>query len=195
MKGMGRPREFSEEEVLDAALEAFWSRGFEATSVQDLVDATGLSRASLYGAFGDKEALFEAVLAHYAARTARIARELEEAPSARAGIERFMLRFVEGASAPGGPRGCFMQLSVSECQPARPAVARAAAEGARQTEEGLLRALQRGKKAGELPASLEAKATARLLAVTLQGVAAAARAGRSREELREVVRQAVRLLG
>lgn len=191
---MGRPREFSEEQVLDAALQVFWARGFEATSVQELVDATGLSRASLYGAFGDKEALFGRVLAHYGARAEATARELEEAPSARAGIERFLLQSFERLVPRSGPRGCFVQLSVSECQPARPAAAKAAEGGARETEQGLLRALRRGKKAGEFRAALDAKATARLLWIMLQGIASAARAGRSRDELREVVRQAVRLL-
>ena len=63
---MARPREFDDSVVLDAAVERFWNRGYEATSVRDLIEATGLTGASLYNAFGDKRALFRAALAHYA---------------------------------------------------------------------------------------------------------------------------------
>lgn len=63
--GMGRPRQFDEAEVLDAAMVLFWTRGFAACGMQDLQDATGLSRASLYNAFGSKQGLFVAVIAHY----------------------------------------------------------------------------------------------------------------------------------
>jgi TetR/AcrR family transcriptional repressor of nem operon len=191
---MGRPREFAEGEVLDRALQTFWARGYEATSVQDLVEATGLSRASLYGAFGDKDALFSRVLGHYRAMVARAFEELEQAPSARAGLEKFLLSNLDAACPVEGPRGCFLQLAANECQPARPEVAAAAVEAARSTEQALLKALRRGKKSGELAASLDEKGLARLLAVTVQGMAASARAGRTREELREVVKQAVRLL-
>jgi TetR/AcrR family transcriptional regulator, transcriptional repressor for nem operon len=62
---MARPREFDEDVVLDAAIQCFWNRGFEATSVKDLIDRTGITAASLYNAFGDKRALFRAALDHY----------------------------------------------------------------------------------------------------------------------------------
>jgi AcrR family transcriptional regulator len=191
---MGRPREFTESEVLGRALQTFWARGYEATSVADLVEATGLSRASLYGAFGDKDALFGRVLGHYRALMARASDALERAPSARAGIEQFLLGNLDAVCPVEGPRGCFLQLAANECQPARPEVAAAAVEAARLTEQALLKALRRGKRSGELAASLDDKGLARLLAVTVQGMAASARAGRTREELREVVKQAVKLL-
>jgi TetR/AcrR family transcriptional repressor of nem operon len=191
---MGRPRAFSEEEVLDNVLQTFWARGFEATSVQDLVDATGLSRASLYGAFGDKEALFERVLERYRQQLGQLGAELLATSSAREGIERYLLRSLEVVCSRSGPRGCFVQVSASERQPAPPAVARAAAEGARATEAALQEALQRGKRAGEFSKSLDEKVTARLLGVALLGLGAAARTGRSAEELRAVVRQLVRMV-
>lgn len=85
---MARPREFEEGEVLDRALHAFWSKGYEGTSVQDLVDETGLGRASLYGAFGDKEQLFKRVLAHYVERAGAEMSTLEDEPSALLALER-----------------------------------------------------------------------------------------------------------
>ena len=62
---MARPREFDEERVKEALMKIFWQKGYEATSMQDLVDATGLLKGSLYGAFGDKQALYMIALAHY----------------------------------------------------------------------------------------------------------------------------------
>ncbi len=65
---MARPREFDEETVLEAAVQCFWSRGFEATSVRNLIEKTGLTSASLYNAFGDKRALYQKALDHYVER-------------------------------------------------------------------------------------------------------------------------------
>jgi len=65
---MARPREFDEDVVLGKVLSVFWERGYDGTSVEDLVERTGLGRASLYGAFGDKERLFERALALYLSR-------------------------------------------------------------------------------------------------------------------------------
>jgi AcrR family transcriptional regulator len=193
---MGRPREFTESDVLDRALETFWARGYEGTSVRDLVDATGLSRASLYGAFGDKDALFARVLSRYCALAAQAADELDRGPSARAAVERYLLVNLDAAFGPvrGEPRGCFLQLAAAECGHTHPEVVEAAAEAGRQSEQRLRAALTRGKKSGELAASLDEKGVARLLAVTLQGMSLAARNGRTRQELREVVRQAMKLL-
>jgi TetR/AcrR family transcriptional repressor of nem operon len=63
--GMARPREFDEMAVLDATVQCFWSRGYEATSVKDLIQGTGVTAASLYNAYGDKRGLFRAALDHY----------------------------------------------------------------------------------------------------------------------------------
>lgn len=62
---MARPREFDEERVIEALTKVFWEKGYEATSMQDLVKATGLLKGSLYGAFGDKKVLYMKALAHY----------------------------------------------------------------------------------------------------------------------------------
>jgi TetR/AcrR family transcriptional repressor of nem operon len=192
---MGRPRAFVEDEVLESALRLFWERGYPATSVQDLVDATGLSRASLYGAFGGKEQVFERALDRYRARFGEALQRLADGGSARQALGRFFDTWLANLCDAKGPRGCFLQLSITEGEATTPAATRMAEESMKATESALSSVLQRGKASGELFASLDERATARLLLVVLQGLSTAARAGRSRASLRKIVDQTLALLG
>src|SRR5579871_5573106 len=108
---MARPREFDEGEVLDRALATFWEHGYEGTSIDDLVTATGLGRASLYGAFGDKERIFEKVLERYCSHLGDPLAAGAEG-SARAALERLLRTLVLKSSPKSGPRGCFLLSAV-----------------------------------------------------------------------------------
>ena len=191
---MARPREFDEQEVLDRALEVFWARGYEGASVADLTAATGLARASLYGAFGDKEGLYERALARYLERLDGLERMLADAPSARAGLRALFQAWIGHVCPARGPRGCFLQLSASLGPPESAVAGRLV----RRTSEALERAvaglLARGQRAGELAGSIDPPALARVLVILLQGLTAAARMGRPRRELEAAVEDALRLV-
>ncbi len=191
---MGRPRQFTEEQVLARASDLFWRRGYRATSVQDLVDATGLSRASLYGAFGGKEQILERTLDRYRRRFAVAGRALEEAGSAREGLCRFFDLWLSSACSPSGPQGCFLTQVATESDASTPAVGRMLRESMAQTEAAFRRALRRGKRSGELAADFDERGVARFLGVFLQGIATGARAGRTKPELSAAVKQALRIL-
>jgi AcrR family transcriptional regulator len=104
---MARPRSFDPDEALDRARDVFWQKGFQGTSLDDITAATGLAKPSLYAAFGDKNALFLKVLDRYHARiVASAARVLNEGPSAREAIERWLTGFVPFCSGTKGIRGC-----------------------------------------------------------------------------------------
>jgi len=104
---MARPRSFDPDEALDAARDVFWQKGFQGTSLDDITAATGLAKPSLYAAFGDKNALFLKVLDRYHARiVANAERILDEGPSARDAIERWLKGFVPFCSGIKGSRGC-----------------------------------------------------------------------------------------
>jgi TetR/AcrR family transcriptional regulator, transcriptional repressor for nem operon len=104
---MARPRSFDPDEALDAARDVFWQKGFQGTSLDDITAATGLAKPSLYAAFGDKNALFLKVLDRYHARiVANAQRILNEGPSARDAIERWLKSFVPFCSGIKGSRGC-----------------------------------------------------------------------------------------
>ena len=116
---VGRPRQFDVDQTLDAAMRAFWARGYEATSMADLMAATGLHKGSLYQAFGDKHALFIEALKRYLAEMARAgAKAIQTAPTPRDGLQRLghMLIDMTG-EAPDGPSGCMALNALSELAP------------------------------------------------------------------------------
>src|SRR6202790_2547237 len=104
---MARPRSFDPDEVLDLARDVFWQQGFQGTSLDDITAATGLAKPSLYAAFGDKNALFLKVLERYHARiVAQAERIINDGPSARDAVHRWLIGFVPFCSGVKGKRGC-----------------------------------------------------------------------------------------
>jgi AcrR family transcriptional regulator len=184
MKGMARPREFDEGEVLDRALATFWEHGYEGTSIDELVAATGLGRASLYGAFGDKEQIFAKALDRYCARmgdSLSISIGGGE-PSARVALGRLVRALVLKSSPKSGPRGCFL-LSTAVGGDAPAAAREAYADYTSRLECALTVLVRRGQESGELARTADAPSVARMLVVLLQGIAASARAGRTKAQL------------
>src|SRR4051794_10703691 len=92
---MARPREFDESEVIDAAERVFWTRGYDDTSMSDLLDATGIGRASLYSSFGGKDELLLRVLARHARRQDGMLKSLLDPPSGLAGVREFFRQGVD----------------------------------------------------------------------------------------------------
>ena len=186
MKGVARPREFDEDEVIDRALTTFWEHGYEGTSIDDLVAATGLGRASLYGALGDKERIFGRAVERYCARMGDALQTVDDDPSARAALGRLLRMLVTKSSPRSGPRGCFL-LSTAVGGDAPRAARDAYAEYTSRLERALVALVRRGQESGEFTREVDADAVARMLAVLLQGVAASARAGRARAQLEAAI--------
>jgi TetR/AcrR family transcriptional repressor of nem operon len=186
---MARPREFDEASVLDAALAVFWSKGFDGASIEDLVEATGLGRASLYGAFGDKRALFERVLDHYAT-AASAGDAVPEGASPNEALRTLTARWVKLACAPDHPRGCFLQQSciVDASAPmARDLTTRAA----RTRRKLLERIIADGQRTGAFASGTSPHDLAGFLLTVQQGIAASARIGASQRELEAVMEVAL----
>ncbi|MBD8893244.1 TetR/AcrR family transcriptional regulator [Roseibium litorale] len=111
--GPGRPRGYDEQEVLSAALQVFWRQGYEATSLDDLTGAMGLSRSSFYAAFGSKQGVLIAALKSYSATALSALRELADGP--REGAVRAMLQALSNPQ--GGPKGCLLVNCITELAP------------------------------------------------------------------------------
>jgi len=190
---MARPREFDEGEVLDRALATFWQHGYEGASIDDIVAATGLGRASLYGAFGDKERIFTKALERYCTRMGRALEIEDDEPSAREALGRLLRALVSKSSPKSGPRGCFL-LSTAVGGDA-PSLARDAyAKYTARLERALASLVRRGQETGELTRTADAQSVARMLTVLLQGISAGARAGRSKAQLEATIETALELV-
>lgn len=177
---MARPREFDEQAVLEACLDQFWAKGFAAVSMSDLEGATGLGRQSLYSAFGDKRALFAAVLERYAAAT-----EIWLAPLLRpeAGLAE-LRRYAKDALAAQrahGAHGCLVVKTLWDRDMEDSGLIRRAAAAAQRVREAFGQALERSAERGELLAG-DSEQRANLCFATLNGLAALRRSGVSEAE-------------
>jgi TetR/AcrR family transcriptional repressor of nem operon len=171
---MARPREFDRARVLDRAIEIFWQHGYEATSIQDLVDGMGIHRGSLYCAFGDKHGLFLAALDRYEeVFHSKILEQL--AGGSRRGRGRRAIRevfdeMVRSCAGRAGRKGCLMTNSAVELAARdRETAARVRAYTSR-LEEALCRAVQTAQADGEVSSRYGARPLARFLANSLQGL-------------------------
>jgi len=180
------------DQALDQALHVFWEKGYEGTSIADLIKAMGINPPSLYAAFGNKETLFKKVLNRYEARRDEIFEEAFAAPTAREAIERLFESVAERLSGKDGPSGCLMVQAAlcggEECDSVRKDLAARRAQG----EILIRKRLERGKKEGDLPKDADLVGLARYLATVMQGMAVQAAGGASRKELRAIANTALR---
>ena len=182
----GRPREFCTNAALAAALRVFWSKGYEGASLTDLTEAMGITRPSLYAAFGNKEALFRKALDLYEREKLAFMGQALEAPTARGVAER-MLTSALNMQTGSGPRGCLSVISSLACGGEAEAV-KAEVVARRASSEAALRArFERAQSEGDLPANVDAQGLVRYLIVVLQGMAVQAGSGVSRQDLSRVV--------
>lgn len=192
---MARPREFDEGAALEAAIQCFWSRGYEATSVRDLANAMGIAGPSLYNTFGDKRTLYRQALDHYVERgfCDRVRRfESELAP--RAAIGAFFDEIIELSLADDQRKGCLIVNSALELAPHDPEFQAALADVLRDMEAFFHRCVKAGQDTGAINASLPADDLARMLLGLLMGLRVLARSRPEPELLRGLVRPALALL-
>src|SRR3569623_343910 len=185
----GRPREFDADEVLDAAMAVFWKNGYASTALGDLEAATRLGRQSLYGAFGDKRALFERVVERYFEVVIRryIIDVLDAPGSGRANVEKVILGWEAAAAAPDF-NGCLVGNSSSELGLHDPEMAALLRRKLELMEGAFHRALARAQRDGEISAKLDVRALARSFLATAQGLSIICRVNRDRAFLRAVAR-------
>src|ERR1700740_3116557 len=161
---MPRPREFDETAALDAAIECFWRRGYEATSLRDLTAAMGLTAPSLYNAFGDKEELFALALERYLDRNTRgRLRRLEETLAPKQAIARFFAEIVEHSVNDRQRKGCFLVNSALEVAPHHADCRAVVAAQFGDIEAFFKRCIRRAQADKTIPAQVDAVDTARLL--------------------------------
>ncbi|MEX2982596.1 TetR/AcrR family transcriptional regulator [Streptomyces sp. C36] len=192
---MARTKEFDPDAALQAALELFWRRGYEATSMADLVAHLGIARASLYATFGSKHELYLKALERYGEQQGPVVTEELSAPGpALPAVRALVRRFTDEASCDALRRGCFVTNTAVELA-AHDADSARRVEAAWGTLEGALTsALTRARAQGELAADRDVVALARMLLVFLQGLRVIGKTGPDADLMRDAAEQALTLL-
>lgn len=190
---VGRPREFDTEEALAAALKVFWRKGYDGASLTDLTEAMGITRPSLYCAFGNKEELFRKALDLYEREKLSFIDRALSAPTGCEAIEQFLYNACDLYASDPDTRGCLGVNSVLTCQGAASESVRQELIDRRIDVESRLRVrLERAKAEGDFAGDVDPAALAVYVMTIGQGIALQAGMGAGRETLRQVAATALR---
>jgi len=190
---MAGVKQFDRDEVLGRAMTLFWTRGYGATSIHELVEATGVNRGSLYGTFGDKKGTFLAAVDHYLVTVGRsLAEELLD-PDPRRAIERMFDSIIRRNSNPRFPRGCLITNTALECPTSGDAITRKIAHAIGQQESAIYRVLRRAQAEGSLSSTRDARALARFFLGVAQGLNVVNKAVADPEMLKDIVKTAMKV--
>jgi TetR/AcrR family transcriptional repressor of nem operon len=190
---MARPREFDEGAVLDAAVLCFWSRGYEATSVRDLVEKTGITAASLYNAFGDKRAIYEKALDHYVEGSVADRIRRCEALAPRDAIGAFFEEILKRSLGDRERKGMLVNAAL-DVAPHDPGFLKIVTEVLAEIEAFFLACVKAGQADGTITRSLPAGTLSRHLLGVLMGIRVLARVRPERTLLEGVVAPSLALL-
>lgn len=186
---MARPREFDTDDVLEKAMQAFWSGGYEATSLTDLTRAMGISKSSFYDTFGSKHELFLATIERYGETAAeRTAAVLENSNWAKGAIATVFEFVIDAATSEGERRGCFINNCAVESASHDADVASRVVTCMTRLETAFESAVRRGQEAGDIATDHDPKTLARFLTCNMQGLISTAKANPDRDKLNDIVR-------
>lgn len=184
---MPRKKEFDEFEVLHRAMEIFWQKGYEATSVQDLVEQMGINRGSLYGTFSDKRALFLAAIQYYDQTVITgVVRVLHDESSPRKAIVDYIRSVAQCCADDRDRQGCFLTNSAVEVAPHDTEAEQRLTASLERIEAAFLDALIEARKRGEIRTRRDLRDVARFLTSSLQGLRVMARVNPNRDALMAV---------
>lgn len=165
-----RTKEFDPDIVTDAAMQVFWLKGYAGTSVQDLVDGTGLSRSSLYGTFENKHTLYQKALDRYSAITTANIQCLADKDTVKEAIKNLLMRIAEDELADPLSRGCFVANASLELAGHDDVVAEKVIFNLQRIHRAILKLLQKGQQRGEITSEKNADALAYFFVNTIQGM-------------------------
>jgi TetR/AcrR family transcriptional regulator, transcriptional repressor for nem operon len=167
----GRPRSFDVDAAVERAMGVFWSRGYHATALPDLLRATNLSRGSLYAAFGDKHSLFLRALDRYIAdAVTRMDAELGPRSEPVDGLRAYLAGYVDRTTGAKGRRGCLLVATAMELAGRDAEVSRRIAGFFKAMEARVADALSRAETAGRLADGVEPSSAARILVCFVEGL-------------------------
>ncbi|KQN70955.1 TetR/AcrR family transcriptional regulator [Sphingomonas sp. Leaf62] len=183
----GRPREFCVDKALAAALGVFWSKGYEGASMSDLTEAMGITKPSLYAAFGNKEALFHKALELYESEKLEYMREALRQPTARAVAERLMRGAIDAQMSSCDPKGCLGVISATACGAEAESIKADVMQRRASSQAALVERFEQAKRDGDLPGHVDIDGLTSYLYAIVQGMAVQAGSGATRADLERIV--------
>jgi AcrR family transcriptional regulator len=189
---MGRPREFDVDKALDLALQVFWRKGYEGASMADLTETMGITKPSLYSAFGNKEELFRKALDRYVDGPGGYFQVALAKPTMRAVVEHLLYESADAVTDPNHPPGCLAVQGALSCGDAAESIKQELMSRRAKGEQDLCQRFERAIAEGDLPQGSDAADLAAYLSAILQGMAVQAAGGTTREQLRKIAEMALR---
>lgn len=183
----GNFRAFDTDVALDRALKVFWERGYEGSSLTELTKAIGISRPSLYAAYGNKEELFQKVLDRYEVGPMMFRTYAMQETTARAVAERLLHGTIENITNEGTPKGCLFVQAALSCGEESEKIRHELNLRRASTEKALSRRFEQAIVEGDLPSHTNPDRLARYVTTVQHGLCVQATSGSTREELMEVV--------
>lgn len=186
---IGRPREFDSDQALQAAMQVFWSQGYEATSLADLIEAMQISKSSFYQTFQNKHQLFQNCITYYQDSFISVMTEsLEQAKTGRAFIEDTFISKAEKTHSDCNRRGCLILNCVSEFSQRDPVIAALITKSIKKITGVFLTAIKRAQREGDISPTKNPRTLARYLLSSMHGLTTMIKAGANPKEVKEVAR-------
>ncbi|MGN8068190.1 TetR/AcrR family transcriptional regulator [Mucilaginibacter sp. 22184] len=193
---MARTKEFDENEVLNKAIDLFWLKGYNGTSMQDLVDGLGISRSSLYDTYGDKHALFiKALQTYQCAASDKISQIVASNLPAKETIKQILEFVTNELLSDHSRKGCFMVNAEVENAPHDSEVKQMVCRNDQQMEDTFYQVIKKGQDSGEIDHAQDGRAIARSIANTVKGMQVTAKSTSEKAVFDDIVRLALLMLG
>lgn len=192
---IGRPRNFDTEQALEAAVQVFWSKGYEATSLQDLIDTMKISKSSFYQTFESKHQLFQNCINNYQERFIYdITDSLKKSKTGRSFIDDTFNRLADKARPSGDRRGCLILNCTSEFAQRDPVIAKLITKSIKLMTNVFLSAVKRAQQEGDISPNKKPLPLARYLLSSMNGLITMIKAGASPTEVKDVTQVVLRAL-
>jgi TetR/AcrR family transcriptional repressor of nem operon len=192
---MARTKDFDENEVLTKAIQLFWHKGYNGTSMQDLVDALGISRSSLYDTYTDKHTLFIKALESYQVEgAAKIQQIIDQTDSAKETIKKLLELTTNDLLFDKQQKGCFMVNAQVEVAPHDQEVGKLVCDNEQQMNEAFYQVIKKGQESGEIKNNQDARALARFVFNAVKGMRVTAKSTPDQEIFDDIIKLTVSVL-
>jgi TetR/AcrR family transcriptional regulator, transcriptional repressor for nem operon len=192
---MPRPKSFNKEEVLNSAMQLFWQKGYEATSIQDLVAHLGINKQSLYDTFGDKQSLYLMALNNYRLENELWMNSLNLGNgSVKKAFKSFFDSVISNPCEETRKKGCFLGNALIEVAPQNEEVNKICLEGMESFEKRFSKLIRQGQESGEINSEIDADETASFFYVVLNGLKAISKIKADKKKMKAVVKNALSVL-